>query len=92
MPRIQVLTDNGQLVDARHYDSEASDSAIGREVTGRNEPIRGWLGRALEDAVKIQKGVDPERPSEKAMRMVAEKQAGHDFDGGSGSGHGDTDG
>jgi hypothetical protein len=38
-------------------------------MTGRLLQPMGWLGRAIRDALVIEAGGDPERPSEKAMRL-----------------------
>lgn len=43
-----------------------------RRSIGRNHSVLGHLGRALQDAWAVQRGLDPERPSEKAVRMKME--------------------
>lgn len=74
MAVIRVFTDDGQEVSSLRVDDKWSDNAIARNVIGSLQTIHGWLGRAIDDARVIQSGSDPERPSEKAMRLVAERR------------------
>jgi hypothetical protein len=78
MAVIRVFTDDGQEVTSMRVDDKWSGNAIARHVCGHLHTIHGWLGRALEDARVIQAGGDPERPSEKAMRLTMEKRSGDD--------------
>jgi hypothetical protein len=73
MAVIRVFTDDGQEVTSMRVDDKWSDNAIARHVAGHLHTIQGWLGRAITDARVIQAGGDPERPSEKAMRLMAER-------------------
>lgn len=69
MPRIIIQTDDDRHVETIDVPFHQSPTTDGRLVTGRNAPILGALGRALDDARAIQAGRDPERPSERAMRL-----------------------
>jgi hypothetical protein len=73
MSVIRVFTDDGQEVSSMRVDDKWSDSAVARNVAGHLNTIHGWLGRALLDARIIQAGGDPERPSEKTMRLMQER-------------------
>jgi hypothetical protein len=85
MPQIVILTDDGRETDRRQISGPGiwpgdhnlhAPNGVWAEVVGRldAEPL-GWLGRALRDAALLQDGQDPERPSEKAMRLAAERRA-----------------
>jgi hypothetical protein len=74
MSVIKVFTDDGQEVAHLAVDDKWSDQAIARHVAGHLNAIHGWLGRALLDARIIQAGGDPERPSEKAMRLMQKRR------------------
>jgi hypothetical protein len=74
MTKIIVTTDSGEEVDTIIVDDRLSDTAIAREVAGHLHPILGRLGRALLDARIIQQGGDPERASEKVMRLMQERR------------------
>jgi hypothetical protein len=74
MTVIKVFTDDGQEVAVKKVDDTWSDQAIARHVVGNLHTILGWLGRAIDDARVMQAGGDPERPSEKAMRLAAEQR------------------
>lgn len=76
MAQIVVYTDDGVEVAHKEVpDTYASPSTISRLVCGNAHGVDGWLGRALRDARLIQQGINPERPSEKAMRLLAESRA-----------------
>lgn len=71
---IKVFTDDGREVDSLTVDTtNKGGEAVGGEIYGRRESPMGWLGRALRDADIIQQGGDPERLSEKAMRLSQRK-------------------
>lgn len=74
MTVIKVFTDDGQEVAVKQVDDNWSDNALARHIVGNLNTIHGWLGRAIRDARIIQAGGDPERPSEKAMRLSAESR------------------
>ena len=75
--RVIVQTDAGTEV-ARYDPVPAPGGHIGnsvwRNLTGRLETPMGWLGRALRDAYEVEQGRDPERLSEKAMRLSAAQE------------------
>lgn len=66
---IVVLDAKGKEVDRLDISEERSAFSWGQHIYGRQEIPLGWLGRALDDAGAINAGRDPERPSEKAMRL-----------------------
>jgi len=74
MAIIRIFTDDGQEVASMKVGGDLSDTAVARHVVGNLHPIQGWLGRAIDDARIIQAGGDPERPSEKAMRLTQAKR------------------
>jgi hypothetical protein len=74
MAIIKVFTDDGQEVDSTPVNDTWSDNAISRHVIGSHQTIHGWLGRALADAAIVQQGGDPERPSEKVMRLLSQRK------------------
>lgn len=86
MALIKVYTNDGALVSQLQTDDKWSIFSLGREVYGRQEAPLGWLGRALEDARTIQRGGDPEHPSEKAMRLTMAKRDTDEIPMGPGSG------
>jgi hypothetical protein len=75
MARVIVYTDDGRYVDSIYLDDCDSGQAHGRILTGRLRAPLGFLGRALRDAAIIQAGGDPERLSEKAMRLSMQGRA-----------------
>jgi len=72
MAIIKVCTDDGHTVDALQVSDDLSSTARSRVITGHPYGMHGWLDRALDDAATVQQGGDPERPSEKVMRLLAE--------------------
>lgn len=71
MPKIVVFTDDGQPV-------WEMDDVEWHHVTGltcptntRGSSVASGIRRAISDAHTIQDGGDPERPSEKAMRLAS---------------------
>jgi hypothetical protein len=68
MSVITVATDDGREVETFTV-GEGAGNATWRDLLGRYDAPMGWLGRALRDAEVIQGGGDPERLSEKAMRL-----------------------
>lgn len=72
MARIIVTTDSGRVVDTAVWKDGTSPFArdINSALTGTGDAPAGWLGRALRDAALLQQGGDPERRSEKAMRLA----------------------
>ena len=75
MSVVIVQTDDGREVDRFEVDDTRVGNMTWRNMLGRWDEPLGWLGRALQDARIIQRGGDPERPSEKVMRLLAERQA-----------------
>jgi len=75
MAQIIVTTDDGREVARTQVPDIYQGNMTWRNLLGRYDEPLGWLGRALRDARTIQQGGDPERPSEKAMRLVGEKRA-----------------
>lgn len=73
MTIVKVFTNDGQEV-AHFIVPEDYGNATWRNMLGRNEEPLGWLGRTLSDARIIAAGGDPERPSEKVMRLMAERK------------------
>jgi hypothetical protein len=73
--RVIVTTDDGRPVASFNVPVVYLGNRLWANMLGRYERPLGWLGRALSDADIIQAGGDPERPSEKAMRLVAEQEA-----------------
>lgn len=74
MAVIVVYTDGMVEVDRFVVDDSVpltDGNIIARNMIGLPRPPLGWLGRALEDAKIIQLGGDPERPSEKVMRILS---------------------
>ena len=68
MAYVVVYTNEGEQV----WQSLATAYSIRRaECPGNNigSGLIAGLRRAVEDAEKIEQGIDPERPSEKAMRL-----------------------
>jgi hypothetical protein len=72
MAIVIVTTDDGREVGRFNVPVAYLGNSVWRNLLGRLEEPLGWLGRALSDARVIQAGGDPERPSEKAMRLAAE--------------------
>jgi hypothetical protein len=75
MAKVIVTTDDGREVAVFTVPAGHLANSVWRNLTGRLGSPMGWLGRALDDAKTIQAGGDPERPSERAMRLVAEQEA-----------------
>jgi hypothetical protein len=68
MPRVVVYTDGGELVQA--FDVEAWHiNGLQCPTNARGSGLAAGIRRAVQDAEVIQAGGDPERPSEKAMRL-----------------------
>lgn len=78
MAIIKIYTDGGKLVSTMVSDDNWTANIRGRKITGHMNGMYGWMERALQDARLIQRGIDPERPSEKAMRMIAERKNSDD--------------
>jgi hypothetical protein len=74
MARVIVETDDGREVARFHVPAGHIGNAVWRNLVGRLEAPLGWLGRSIDDANVIQAGGDPERPSEKAIRLAAEER------------------
>lgn len=73
MPLVVVYTDKGQQV----WQSLATAYSLRRaECPGNSigSSLVAGLRRAVEDAEAIEEGRDPERPSEKAMRLATRKE------------------
>lgn len=69
MPRVCVYTDKGELVYEQPADSRSLASATcPTNITGSS--LISGLRRALEDAEMMEVGLNPERPSERAMRLI----------------------
>jgi hypothetical protein len=72
MSVIKVFTDDGVEVASFDVPDVYQGNAVWGRLTGHLDEPSGWLGRALRDARIIQREGDPERPSEKAIRILAE--------------------
>lgn len=72
MPRVIVETDDGRRVWEFETTARMA-SAVWRPGTheGASSLLSG-LERAVADAEVVERGGDPERPSEKAMRLAME--------------------
>lgn len=73
MPKVIVTTDDGQAVWT--MDGIESWHVSGKLKAAGNvraQNLASGIVRAVRDAEVIQAGGDPERPSEKAMRLVDE--------------------
>lgn len=69
MPTVVVYTDNGQQV--WQMDVESLDlNGLQCPSNNRGSALAAGIRRAVQDAEAIQAGRDPERPSEKAMRLA----------------------
>jgi hypothetical protein len=68
MPKVTVHTDDGDLVWS--MDVEAWHiNGLQCPTNQRGSGLAAGIRRAVQDAEVIQAGGDPERPSEKAMRL-----------------------
>jgi hypothetical protein len=74
MPRVIVETDDGRRVSTLDLPAGWSIFSLGRHIYGIPGAPLGWLGRAIEDARAVEDGRDPERPSEKVMRVLSERE------------------
>jgi hypothetical protein len=70
MPRVIVTTDDGQPVWQMEGIESWHISALQCPTNVRGSAVASGVRRAVRDAAIIQQGGDPERPSEKAMRMA----------------------
>ncbi len=76
MPRIIVQTDDGFTV----WEMEAEEWQLDRLTCPgniRGSAVASGIRRACRDAEALTAGNDPERPSEKAMRLVSAPDAPH---------------
>ena len=69
MARVWILTEGDSIV----YKSGAISSHE-LLMTRGEQRILSMVRRSVEDAERIERGEDPERPSEKAMRMADEAE------------------
>lgn len=74
MTIVKVFTDDGREVNSFTVDDKTAGTMTWRGLIGLPTKPMGFLGRALSDAATIQAGGDPERPSEKVMRMLSTKK------------------
>lgn len=72
MATVIVQTKDGSEVSRFEVPRPYQGNGVWRNMVGLVEAPLGWLGRALTDAEAIEDGRDPERPSEKAIRLAAE--------------------
>ena len=70
MAKVIVTTDDGREVARFDMPVGRWGNALWARLLGRYNAPLGRLGRALDDAKVIEQGGDPERPSEKAMRLT----------------------
>lgn len=70
MADVVVFTDDGREVGRLHVADVGAGTMTWRRLVGRADVPLGFLGRALDDARIIQQGGDPERTSEKVMRLM----------------------
>jgi hypothetical protein len=75
MPRVIVTTDDGQPVWQMEDIESWHITALQCPTNVRGSAVASGVRRAVRDAAIIQQGGDPERPSEKAMRMMAEARS-----------------
>lgn len=74
MPTVVVYTDKGQQVWQMDVESWQIDG-LQCPTNLRGSSLAGGIRRAVQDAEVIQAGGDPERPSEKAIRLMHEERA-----------------
>jgi hypothetical protein len=74
MATVVVYSDKGEQVWS--YTGVASWMIAGLQcpTNMRGSGLAAGIRRAVEDAEKIERGEDPERPSEKAMRLTHERR------------------
>jgi hypothetical protein len=71
MPRVVVYTDSGEAVWSMEKIESWQINGLTCPGNVRGSSLAAGLRRAVSDAEKIQRGEDPERPSEKAMRLAS---------------------
>jgi hypothetical protein len=72
MPRVIVETDDGQRVYA---EETTAHTLLFSTDSPPAQALIGGIRRGLQDAEAVEAGLDPERPSEKAMRLAEEQLA-----------------
>lgn len=75
MARVIVQTDSGNEVWRFHesVDAHTADMIPSAPTNAKTHELLRGLARAVRDAEMIAKDLDPERPSEKAMRLADEQ-------------------
>lgn len=77
MPKVIVTTDSGTTVAEFDIDAHAGRMLpAGVPMNVQANQVLVGVRRAIRDADCIERGIDPERLSEKAMRMMAEANEG----------------
>lgn len=69
MPTVVVYTEKGEQVWSMEGVHPDWMSAITAPTNVKASGLVAGLRRAVQDADKIERGIDPERASEKAMRL-----------------------
>ena len=71
MARVTIATDDGRVVEEYAVGAEEVRSLTLMPLRGN---LMTGIRRALQDAEVVQAGGDPERPSEKAMRLAEQAE------------------
>lgn len=74
MATVIVQTNDGREVSRFEVPRPYPGNGVWGRMLGRLDEPLGWLGRSLQDAEAIEDGRDPERPSEKAVRLATAAQ------------------
>ena len=91
MPKVIVTTDNGDPVWMMDDVEAWHLSALTCPTNRKGSALASGVRRAVQDAETIQKGGDPERPSERAVRLAAEIRADEEASGLYGTGEDDAE-
>lgn len=75
MPRVIVETDSGERVWSMDGIESWHLHALQCSTNTRGSAVAAGVRRAVQDAEAIQEGRDPERLSEKAVRLAFGKEA-----------------
>ena len=75
MPKVIVTTDEGRAVWMIEDIEAWHVRGLECPTNQRGSAVASGVRRACEDAQAIQSGADPERPSEKVMRLLSAEKA-----------------